>query len=101
MIEFLTHPWPWYVSGPLIGLMVPLLLISGNKSFGISANLRHICAACFPGNVRFFKYNWKKEIWNLFFVAGILIGGFIAARFFADLNGVSVNAALLSELKKL
>ena len=99
MIEFLTHPWPWYVSGPLIGLMVPLLLISGNKSFGISANLRHICAACFPGNVRFFKYNWKKEIWNLFFVAGILIGGFIAARFFADLNGVSVNAALLSELK--
>jgi uncharacterized membrane protein YedE/YeeE len=71
----------------------------GNKSFGISANFRHICAACFPGNVRFFKYNWKKETWNLFFVAGIMIGGFLAARFFADTNAVQVNAGLLAELK--
>lgn len=41
----LQSPWLWYVAGPLIGLTVPLLLIFGNKHFGISANLRHNCTA--------------------------------------------------------
>ena len=25
MLELLSEPWPWYVAGPLIGLMVPVL----------------------------------------------------------------------------
>lgn len=78
--EWLSKPWPWYVSGPLIGLVVPALLFAGNKSFGVSSNFRHICAACIPLNVPYFKYDWKKEAWNLFFVAGIAIGGFIAFK---------------------
>ena len=69
--DWIKQPWPWYIAGPLIGLMVPLLLISGNKTFGISSSLRHICAACLPANIPFFQYNWRKEIWNLFFVAGL------------------------------
>jgi len=64
-IELIRQPWTWYVAGPLIGLTVPTLLLIGNKSFGISSSLRHICAACFPANISFFKYDWKKEIWNL------------------------------------
>ncbi len=99
MIELIKQPWPWYVSGFIIGLMVPALLILGNKSFGISANLRHICAACFPSNLSFFKYNWKKEMWNLFFAAGIIAGGFIAARFLAGADALKVDPSLLSELK--
>ena len=79
MLELIQHPWHWSIAGILIGLTVPTLLLLGNKHFGISANLRHICAACLPANISFFKYDWKKEIWNLFFAAGILIGGFIAA----------------------
>ena len=79
MKEFLQQPWPWYVAGVLIGLIVPILLLLGIKHFGISANLRHACAACFPGKISFFQYNWKKESWNLFFVGGILIGAAIAA----------------------
>lgn len=98
MPEFLRNPWPWYVAGPLIGLTVPLLLILGNKSFGISSSLRHVCAACAPANIPFFKYDWKKEIWNLFFVAGILIGGFLAAYFLSDPNPVQVNPKLSAEL---
>jgi uncharacterized membrane protein YedE/YeeE len=78
MIEVIKQPWPWWVSGPLIGLMVPALLILGNKAFGLSSSLRHICAACFPATIPLFKYNWKKEVWSLFFAAGILIGAFIA-----------------------
>ncbi|WP_407404072.1 YeeE/YedE family protein [Chryseobacterium sp.] len=98
MLDILQNSWPWYVAGPLIGLTVPLLLILGNKSFGISSSLRHICASCFPANISFFKYNWRQEFWNLIFVLGIFIGGFLAAQFLSDPNPVVVNENLKSEL---
>lgn len=85
MLELLSQPWPWYVAGPLIGLMVPLLLIFGGKVFGISANLRHLCAATLPGQIEFFKYDWKKSgLWNLTLVAGVVLGGFIAGTWLAS-----------------
>jgi uncharacterized protein len=96
--EWIKQPWPWYVAGILIGLTVPVLLIIGNKSFGISSSLRHICAACIPSGISFFKYNWKKEVWNLFFVAGIFLGGLIAANFLSNNLPVHVNAKLAGEL---
>ena len=96
--EWITQPWPWYVAGPLIGLTVPALLILGNKSFGISSSLRHICAACIPAGIPFFKYNWKKEIWNLFFVGGILAGGAVAALLLANPAPVQVHPKLAAEL---
>ncbi len=99
MIEWLKQPWPWYVAGPLIGLTVPALLLIGNKKFGISSSLRHICAACLPANIHYFKYDWKKEIWNLFFVGGIFLGGFIAAQFLANPLPMQVNPNLVAELK--
>jgi len=99
MLEWIQQPWPWYVAGPLIGLLVPALLLIGNKSLGISSSLRHICAACLPAGIPFFKYNWKKEAWNLFFVAGVLGGGFLAATFFSHSDPVIVNERLLQELQ--
>lgn len=98
MIEFIKQPWPWYVAGPLIGLTVPALLIIGNKSFGISSSLRHICASCMPANIPFFKYDWKKEVWNLFFVFGIFLGGAIAINLLSNANPVEVNPKLATEL---
>ena len=98
MIELLKHPWPWYVAGVLIGLIVPALLILGNRHFGISANLRHVCAACFPANIDFFKYDWKKEIWNLFFVGGIFVGAVIASTLLKDPSPVAVNPKLAADL---
>jgi uncharacterized membrane protein YedE/YeeE len=98
MIDFILQPWPWYVAGPLIGLTVPTLLIIGNKSFGVSSSLRHICASCLPANIPFFKYEWKKEIWNLVFVLGILIGGFIAATLLANPDPVIVDPRLAQDL---
>lgn len=98
MIASITQPWPWYIAGPLIGLTVPALLILGNKSFGISSSLRHICASCIPANIPFFKYDWKKEVWNLFFVAGIFVGGAVAMQLLANPDPVAVNAELANEL---
>ena len=94
----MQQPWPWYVAGPLIGLTVPALLILGNKNFGISSSLRHICASCMPANIPFFKYNWRKEVWNLFFVFGIFLGGIITAMFFTNPNPVEVHPNLAKEL---
>ncbi len=98
MIEQIQQPWPWYVAGIIIGLIVPALLILGNKSFGISSNLRHVCAACFPADIKFFKYDWKKEIWNLFFVGGIFLGAFLANHYLMTNAPIEVSPALQSEL---
>ncbi len=97
-LEWIKQPWPWYVAGPMVGLTVPTLLIIGNKSFGISSSLRHVCAACFPANIPFFKYDWKKEAWNLFFVVGIFFGGMIAINLLANPEAIQINPKLATEL---
>lgn len=97
-MEVIKQPWPWYIAGPLIGLTVPTLLILGNKSFGISSSFRHLCALCVPSNIPFFQYDWKKEIWNLYFVAGILLGGIISANYLSDPSAISIHQDLINEL---
>ena len=99
-MDFIKQPWPWYIAGPLIGLVVPALLLLGGKTFGISSSLRHVCAACFPADISFFKYDWKKESWNLFFAAGIITGGFIAAYFLSDSGAVALNPQTINLLKQ-
>ena len=98
MLEFLRQPWHWSISGLLIGLTVPILLILGNKSFGISSTLRQVCAACIPANIDFFKYDWKKDSWNLFFVAGIILGGFIGNSLLLNPNEIVITAQTKQEL---
>jgi len=100
VLEFLRRPWPWYVAGPLIGLSVPTLLIIGNKGLGVSSSLRHICAACLPGRWPFFQYDWKKEVWNLFFVAGILAGGWVAVHGLGDPAPMHVDRRLVLEMER-
>ncbi len=97
-IDWIKQPWPWYVAGPLIGLTVPVLLLIGNKSFGVSSSLRHICASCMPAEIPFFRYNWKKEIWNLFFVFGIFVGGILSMTLLANPHPVEVHPNLAFEL---
>lgn len=100
LLSLLSDPWPWYIAGPLIGLIVPILLLLGNKSFGISSSLRHICAACMPANIPYFKYDWKREVWNLVFAGGIVLGGIVTSQFLSNPNPVDINPVLLNELKE-
>jgi uncharacterized membrane protein YedE/YeeE len=99
-MDFLYKPWPWYVAGPIIGLTVPALLLLGNKRLGISSSLRHLCAACYPSNIPLLQYDWKKEIWNLFFVAGILIGGFIGGFVFENPDPTKLSEETVTHLQK-
>ena len=98
-MELLTRPWPWYVAGPLIGLFVPLLLLLGNKLFGVSSNLRHACAAVAPGKVAHFRYDWRGEGgWNLAFALGIGVGGLLAGWVLANPEPVAIAAATRADL---
>jgi uncharacterized protein len=101
MIDWLKSPWPWYVAGPLIGLITPAFLLLGNKPFGISSSLRDICAACFPSGIELFKYNWRERIWNMFFVAGIVLGAFLSSYFLSDGSDVGISADTRSDLTAL
>ncbi len=102
MFEWLTQPWPWYVAGPIIGLIIPLLLFLGNKQFGVSSSLRHTCAACFPGNISFFKYDWKEEgLWNMILVLGVLVGGFLGGYVFKNPEPIALSASTIADLRGL
>jgi uncharacterized membrane protein YedE/YeeE len=97
----LPHPLPWYIAGPLIGLMVPALLLLGNKAFGVSSNLRHLCAALAPGRIELFKYDWKGSgAWNLAFLAGLFVGALIASQV-APTPGVALAADTVTALRQL
>jgi len=96
-----SGPWAWYVAGPVIGLFVPALLLAGNALFGVSSSLRHMCAAVFPGKSQYFRYDWKRDgLWNLLFVLGILVGGFLASRYGGPHN-VAISDATRIDLAKL
>ncbi|MGA3041680.1 MAG: YeeE/YedE thiosulfate transporter family protein [Bryobacteraceae bacterium] len=101
MLSITSAPWPWYVAGPVIGLFVPALLIVGNRVFGVSSNLRHVCSAVLPGKLDYFRYDWKRiGLWNLLFAAGILAGGFLASHWGASQN-VAISPQTRIDLAKL
>ena len=77
--------WNWYIAGPLIGLFVPLLLIIGNKMFGISSAFEHICSISLPESMSaVLEYSRAKNAWKFYFVIGIMLGGFISVNFLSD-----------------
>jgi uncharacterized membrane protein YedE/YeeE len=90
-VELVRGPWPWSVAGIAVGLMVPLLLFLANRHFGLSSSLKHLCAACLPARPGFFRYDWRKESWSLFLVAGIVAGGWIARSFLMSDPGPRID----------
>jgi len=106
MTDFLAAPWPWYVTGPLLGLIVPVLLLVGGKAFGISANFRHMCAAVpAPSSWKpsFLRYDWRKAGgWNLMFSLGLILGGFLAVNGLGTPDaGQSISEATRQDLAAL
>lgn len=79
-----------------------LLLIYFGKSFGMSSNLRTVCSAFGAGkNVAFFRFDWKKQRWNLVVVLGAMLGGFIATTYLTDGSGVNINPQTVTELQAM
>jgi len=102
VVTALREPWPWWVAGPLIGLVVPALLLLGNKTFGVSANLRTMCAIAAPGRIAFFRFDWRRlASWNLAFAAGIVAGGAVAVTLLGGGGDVAISAATRADLAAL
>ncbi len=81
MLDILRQPWPWYVAGPLIGLVVPFVYWYGGKKWGVSSSLQHLCAAALPGKIEYFRYDWwKKGAWHLAMASGMIVGGVLGGR---------------------
>jgi uncharacterized membrane protein YedE/YeeE len=93
--------WPWYVAGPIIGLMVPLALLIGHRRWGVSSSLRHLCAIASPVKPPFLRYDWKKESWNLLFVGGAIVGGFVAAHWIPNAPIPDLDPKTVADLKAI
>ncbi len=101
MRELITQTWSWWFSGAMIAAIMFFLIYFG-QSFGFSSNLRTICAAAGLGKkVKFFDFKWKTQIWNLVFLVGAIIGGFIAKQFLSTGTPVEISEATINDLSKL
>jgi uncharacterized membrane protein YedE/YeeE len=100
-MEYILNPWPWYVSGPLIAIVMALLLYFG-KTFGMSSNLRTLCAIGGAGKFSdFFKFKWKDQIWNLIVVVGAILGGFISTEYLSNSAISDLNPKTVIELQTM
>lgn len=101
MIEFLRQPWSWYISGPLIALIMFLLLWVGGN-FGVSSTLRSICTLSGAGkNCKFFDFNWKSQRWNLVFVLGGVVGGYLASTLLQNPEPLTINNNTIEDLASI
>ncbi|MBC8987844.1 YeeE/YedE family protein [Pedobacter sp. N36a] len=101
MIEFIRQPWPWYFSGFMI-VVIMLLLNFWGKSFGFSSNLRTICSIAGAGKkLKFFDFDWKTQRWNLLFLLGSIIGGWISKEFLSNPDALDLSAATIKDLQKM
>lgn len=100
-MEWIFEPWPWYVAGPLIALIMFLLIFVG-KQFGMSSNLRTFCTMCGADKqADFFNFDWKAQRWNLVVVVGAMIGGFIGAHYLTNDTAVAINPETITTLQDL
>jgi hypothetical protein len=61
LLEYIKQPWPWYISGPLIALVMYLLLKQG-KDFGMSNNLRTMCTVLGAGKTSSFQIRLEDPV---------------------------------------
>lgn len=98
MLELISQPWPWYVAGPMISLIMFLLLYFG-KNFGLSSNLQTMCCIVGGGKcAELFNFNWKTQSWNLIFIAGTITGGYLSSNFLTLNKSIQVSENVISQL---
>lgn len=100
-MEFILQPWAWYASGPLIALSMFLMYYFG-RSLGISSNLESLCSMTGAGKlVEYFKFDWRKKKWNLIFMLGLILGGFLSSNYLSSTNTVAISQQTKTELNDL
>jgi len=98
---WLLNPWPWYIGGILVALVMLSLIFLG-KNFGFSSNFRVMCAALGAGkSCSFFDFNWRSQKWNLLFLLGSVIGGYVAKYHLSNGKPPDIAEASVSKLNVL
>ncbi|MCU0394994.1 MAG: YeeE/YedE family protein [Chitinophagaceae bacterium] len=100
---FIAQPWPWWVAGPVISVVMFLLLYFGHE-FGISENFRIMCAADGADELNdFFKINWKDSQWNLLVALGAVFAGYMASHYFLGPDGdvAHISDATVASLREI
>ncbi|MFY0600530.1 MAG: YeeE/YedE family protein [Cyclobacteriaceae bacterium] len=101
LIDFISQPWAWYISGPIISIVMFSLYFFGNR-FGISSNLRTMCSILGAGKTcEFFDFDWRSQKWNLVFALGMLLGGALASSFLVSGDSVQLSVATSTHLTEL
>lgn len=98
IIEFISQPWHWSISGAMIAFVMFLLIYFGQR-FGVSSSFRAMCSIGGAGNrFEYFNYDWKSHSWLLTFVIGSIIGGGIASTVLASPESVQISPSTISDL---
>lgn len=101
MLELIANSWHWSVSGAAIAGVMFLLLYLG-KEFGVSSNLRTLCTLAGAGRQHaYFRIDWRAQRWNLLFVAGAVIGGYLAYYVLPAAAPNAISAETIAHLQSL
>ncbi len=80
---------PWYIAGPLIGLIVPALLFLRQKQFGVSSSFSFILSHFLPKSSYFINAKTKSN-WQFHFAVGILLSA-LASSYFISLEDLVIE----------
>jgi len=97
--EILMVKWHWALSGFMVSLVMIGLILLG-KNFGLSSTYRTFCAIMGGGKLsNFFLFDIRSQLWNILFIVGVIIGGFIASEFFFDMKSIVIDKQAIQFLK--
>lgn len=100
-MNLFLSPWPWYIGGPAIAIVLFLLLFA-EKNFGMSSNLRTLCAIAGAGKkTAFFNFEWRNYRWNLVVALGAATGGFFAANYMTNDSVGAIHQDVVIQLKNM
>ena len=101
ILEFVSQPWHWAVSGAMLTLLMFLMLYSGER-FGVSTSFETVCSMSGAGKrIQQFNYDWRKQAWLLVFVVGSVIGGAIGSSFLQSPEPVQIAESTASTLASM
>lgn len=86
----MKEPLAWYFAGPLIGLIVPALLILREKQFGISSSYRYILSFI-PSKISYFNYKREQDQWQLHFAIGLVLSALAATQLFGFSDALTID----------
>jgi uncharacterized membrane protein YedE/YeeE len=86
LLHVLPDPVPWFIVGPLMGLVVAGMYAVTNKHLGVSGSYVQLIDAARQRPI---------EIWRLWFLGGIFLGGALVA-IFGESPQAGLNYGVLS-----